>query len=47
MEKMTKEMKHTLKSVDKVLELIKASIPESFTPQQVGAIFNLYMSLYE
>lgn len=42
-----KEIKHCLKQVDPVLESIKKAIPEQFTPQQVGAIFNLYMSLYE
>lgn len=44
---MTKEMKVVLKSVDKVLQDIKSAIPEKMTPQQVGAIFNLFMSMYE
>ena len=42
-----KEIKHVIKQIDPVLESIKKAIPQQFTPQQVGAIFNLYMSLYE
>ena len=42
-----KEMKHVMKEVDKVLSKIKEAIPEGYTPNQVGAIFNLYLSLYE
>ena len=42
-----KEIKHVMKQVDPVLEAIKKAVPEQFTPYQVKAIFDLYMSLYE
>ena len=42
-----KEIKHVMKQVDPVLESIKKAVPEKFTPYQVKAIFDLYMSLYE
>lgn len=44
---MEKKMKVVLKEVDKVMKNIKTVIPNDFKPQQVAAIFNLYMSLYE
>lgn len=42
-----KQLKHVVKEVDSVIKAIKKSIPESFTPYQVKAVFDLYMSLYE
>lgn len=43
----TKEFKHNLKKVDSVLEKIKSDIPEDFTPAQINAVFQLYLSMYE
>lgn len=42
-----KKAKHVIKEVDSVIKAIKKSIPENFTPYQVKAVFDLYMSLYE
>lgn len=42
-----KEIKHVVKKVDAVIEEINKTIPSNFTPYQVKAIFDLYMSLYE
>lgn len=44
---MEKQVKHVYKEVDKVIKSIKDQIPENFTPYQVKAIFDLYMSMYE
>lgn len=43
----SKQLKHVVKEVDSVIKAIKKSIPEGFTPYQVKAVFDLYMSLYE
>ena len=42
-----KEIKHVMKELDPVHNAIKKVIPDKFTPYQVKAIFDLYMSLYE
>lgn len=44
---MEKQTKHVYKEVDKVIKSIKGVIPDNFTPYQVKAIFDLYMSMYE
>ena len=47
METNKKEIKHVMKQIDPVLKSIEKAIPAEFTPYQVKAIFDLYMSLYE
>lgn len=42
-----KKVKHVYKEVDKVIKSIKEILPEDYTPYQVKAIFDLYMSMYE
>lgn len=42
-----KQIKHVHKEVDKVIKGIESVIPDNFTPYQVKAVFDLYMSLYE
>lgn len=42
-----KQIKHVVKQVDKVMSKIKDAIPCDYTPNQVSAIFNLYLSMYE
>lgn len=44
---LNKAVKNVHKQVDPVIEAIRHSIPESWTPQMTAAVFNLYMQMYE
>lgn len=47
MSDLSKAQKHLLKQVDDVMKKVEKCIPEDWTPKQVAAFFNLYMSFYE